>query len=159
MAEYEAKNIRNVILLSHSHAGKTLTAEHLLSEAGAIPKPGSINAGNTVSDYNKDEIERKTSINSSILNFTHDGVKVNLIDTPGYSDFVGDVISGLSAAEAAVILVNAVNGIETGTNQVFKFTKNGICPSSCLSIKWIRKTLTSESASRDCRINSERSVL
>lgn len=121
MAAYDAKDIRNVILLSHSHAGKTLTAEHLLSAGGAIPKPGSVDDGNTVSDYNKDEIERKGSINSSVLNFTHNGVKVNLIDAPGYSDFVGEVISGLEAVEGVVILVNAVNAIETGTNQVFKF--------------------------------------
>ena len=65
MADFEAKNIRNVILLSHSHAGKTLTAEHLLSTAGAIPKPGSVDDGSTISDYNDDEKERKTSINSS----------------------------------------------------------------------------------------------
>ena len=65
MVGYDAKNIRNVIILSHSHAGKTETAEHLLSEAGAIPKPGSVDQGNTVSDYNKDEIARKISINSS----------------------------------------------------------------------------------------------
>ncbi len=121
MAEFEAKDLRNVILLSHSQAGKTTIAEHLLSEAGAIPKPGSIDEGNTAADYNKDEIERKTSINSSVLNLTHGSVKVNLIDAPGYADFMGEVIAGLTAVEAAVILVNAANGVEIGTIQAFKF--------------------------------------
>ena len=128
MAEYDAKNIRNVIVLSHSNAGKTLTAEHLLSETGTIPKPGSVEQGSTVSDYNKDEIERKISINSSILHFTHNGLKVNLIDTPGYADFVGEVISSLEAVQGAIILVNAAHGIETGTNQAFKFVQKRNMP-------------------------------
>ncbi len=128
VAEYGPKDIRNIILLSHSSAGKTTVAEHLLSEAGAIPKPGSVEEGNTVSDYNKDEIERKTSINSSVLHLVSGDAKVNIIDTPGYSDFVGDVIGGLVAVEAAVILVNAANGIETGTNQAFKFTQKRNLP-------------------------------
>jgi len=128
VAEYDVKNIRNVIFLGHSNAGKTSLAEHLLSEAGAIPKPGSVDEGNTVSDYNKDEIERKISINSSILYFINRGVKINLIDTPGYADFVGEVISGLVAAEGAVLLINAVNGIEIGTNQAFKLLQGRKIP-------------------------------
>lgn len=129
MAEYETKNIRNVIILGHSSAGKTSIAEHLLSEAGAIPKPGGVDQGDTVSDYNKDEIERKISINSSILHFIHEGTKVNLIDTPGYADFISEVMAGFVAVEGAIILVNAVNGIETGTNQVFRFIQERNIPS------------------------------
>lgn len=114
-------NVRNVILISHSGAGKTSTTEHILAETKTIPKPGSVEHGNTVSDYNKDEIERKISINSSLLHFNYNGVKVNLIDTPGYSDFVGETILGLTAVDGAVVLINAVSGIEVGTNQAFKF--------------------------------------
>lgn len=121
MAGYDVKNIRNVILLSHSQAGKTSVAEHLLSEAGEITKAGSVDEGNTVSDFNKDEIERKISINSSVLHMAHSGVKVNLIDTPGYGDFVGEVISAFEAVDGAVLVINAVNGIEIGTHQAFKF--------------------------------------
>ena len=128
MAGYDAKNIRNIVILGHSGSGKTSVAEHLLSESGAIPKPGSVDEGSTVSDYNKDEIERKISINSSALHLLRDGVKVNIIDTPGYSDFVGEVISALSVVEGAVIVVNAVNGIETGTNQAFKFIQSKNIP-------------------------------
>lgn len=128
MAGYDAKNIRNIIMLGHSGAGKTSVAEHLLSEGGAIPKPGSVDDGNTVSDYNKDEIERKISINSSILHLMQNNVKVNIIDTPGYSDFVGEIISGLVAVEGAVIVMNAVYGVENGTNQAFKFIQNKNLP-------------------------------
>jgi elongation factor G len=128
VAEYDAKDIRNVIILGHSGSGKTLICEHLLSEGGAIPKPGSVDQGTTVSDYNKDEIERKTSINSSIMNLTHEGTKVNLIDTPGYSDFIGEVVSGLTVADGAIVLLNAVNGVETGTNQVFKLVQKQNIP-------------------------------
>ncbi|MBL7071365.1 MAG: elongation factor G [Candidatus Omnitrophica bacterium] len=130
MAEFGAKNIRNVILLSHSHAGKTTVAEHILSESGAIPKPGSIDEGNTVSDYSKDEIERKVSINSSVINLVHNGVKVNMIDTPGYADFVAEIVSGLGVVEGAVLLVNAVNGVEIGTMQAFKFIQSRNLPTA-----------------------------
>jgi elongation factor G len=128
VAEYDIKNIRNVIFLGHSNSGKTSLAEHLLSETGAIPKPGSVEEGDTVSDYNKDEIERKISINSSILYLTYRDVKVNLIDTPGYADFAGELILGLAAADGAVLLINAVNGIEIGTNQAFKFIQDRKIP-------------------------------
>jgi elongation factor G len=124
VAEFDTKNIRNVIVLGHSSSGKTETIEHLLKEGDAIPKAGSVEEGNTVSDYSKDEIGRKISINSSILFFTQGGVKVNLIDTPGYADFIGEVISGLVAVESAVLLINAVNGIEVGTNQAVKFIES-----------------------------------
>lgn len=128
MADYDVKNIRNIIILGHSGAGKTLLTEHLLSVGGAIPKAGSVDDGNTVSDYNKDEIERKISINSSILHVIQNDVKVNIVDTPGYSDFVGEIISGLVAAEGAVIVMNAVAGVENGTNQAFKFIQSRNIP-------------------------------
>lgn len=132
MAEYDAKSIRNIIILGHSGAGKTSLVEHLLSEGGAIPRPGSIDEGNTVSDYNKDEIERKISINSSVLHVIQNNVKVNIIDTPGYSDFVGEIISGLVAVEGAVIVINAVSGIENGTTQAFKVIQNKNLPAIVL---------------------------
>lgn len=115
------ENIRNVVLLAHSGAGKTLTAEHLLAEAKAIPKAGTIEEGTTVSDCTKEEIERKISINSSLLHLVAAGTKINLIDTPGYEDFIGETIAGISAADAAVIVVNAVSGFEIGTNRAVKF--------------------------------------
>ena len=121
-------NIRNVILLGHSHSGKTQVSEALLAEAGAIPKMGSVDEGTTVSDYNDDEKERKISISSSLLHLTKDGTKINLIDVPGYGDFIGEAISGLRAVEGAVILVSAVGGIEIGANKAFSMLEQNKVP-------------------------------
>jgi len=112
--------IRNIILLGHSHSGKTQISEALLCAGGAIAKSGSVDQGTSVSDYNDDEKERKISINSSMLHITTDGVKINIIDAPGYGDFTGEVISGLRAADGAVIVVNAAGGLEIGTNRALK---------------------------------------
>ncbi len=128
MAAYDPKNIRNVILLGHSTSGKTTISEHLLAVSGAIPKPGSVDDGSTVCDYNTDEQERKISINAAVAHLVRDDVKVNIIDTPGYSDFVGETICGLTAAEGAVIVVDAAGGVETGTTQAFKFIKEHDLP-------------------------------
>ena len=128
MADFDAKNIRNIVVMGHSGCGKTTLVEQILSHSGAIPKPGSVDEGNTVSDFNPDEIERKISINSSVCNFAYQGVKVNIIDTPGYSDFVGEVLAGLDVADSAIVVINATGGVETGTNQAFKFLKERNLP-------------------------------
>lgn len=125
---HETKDIRNIIILGHSGAGKTTLVEHLLSTGGAIPKPGSVDAGNTVSDYNEDEIERKITINSSISCVNYKGCKINIIDTPGYSDFMGEVLGGLRAADAAILVINAVAGIEIGTDRFYKMIKKSGLP-------------------------------
>jgi len=119
----DIKDLRNVIVLGHSSCGKTSIVEQLLCDGGAISKAGSIDAGTTVSDYNEDEIERKISINSSISFLQHKKVKVNLIDTPGYNDFIGEVIGGISVADAAILVVNAVGGVEIGTDRFYKMIK------------------------------------
>lgn len=120
--------IRNVILLGHSHSGKTQLSEALTFVGGGIPKPGRVEEGTTVSDYNEDEKERKISLNSSVLHFTKDNIKVNLIDTPGYGDFIGEVLSGLLIAESAIIVINAVSGIEIGTNKALKLIEENNLP-------------------------------
>src|SRR3989338_2857823 len=111
MASFEAKDIRNIILLGHSGCGKTSLAEALSFNAGAIPKMGSIDDGTTIADYNEDEKERKCSISSSLLSFVYNSKKINAIDTPGYTDFVGEIVGGLRAAESSIIVVNATGGI------------------------------------------------
>ncbi|MCM8782069.1 MAG: elongation factor G [Candidatus Omnitrophica bacterium] len=117
MAEYTTDKIRNIILLGHSGAGKTSLIEAMLFKAGMIKEQGTIAAGTTVGDYNPDEIERKTTINSKILNINFNGARINIIDTPGFADFIGDVLSGLAAADAALLIVDATSGIQVGTER------------------------------------------
>ncbi len=117
------KDIRNVVFLSHSSEGKTTLVENLLFKGGAILKAGTVDEKNTVSDFNDDEKERKSSINLSVAFYEKDGVKVNLLDAPGYLDYIGDAIAGISAADAFVMLVDAVGGIKVGTTKFWKIAK------------------------------------
>jgi len=117
------KDIRNVVLLSHSGVGKTTLAENLLLKGGAISTKGSISAGTTVSDYGDDEKERKTSINLSVAFYDDKGIKVNLLDAPGYLDYVGEVVAGVNAADAAILMVDAVSGVQVGTTKFWKLAK------------------------------------
>jgi elongation factor G len=120
--------IRNIVLLGHSHAGKTQLGEALLAAGGAISQAGKVEQGTTQSDYNEDEKERKISINASLLNLTKDGVKVNIIDAPGYGDFIGEALCAIRASDGAVIVVNAVSGIEIGTNNALKLIEASKTP-------------------------------
>ncbi len=120
MEGFEPMDIRNIILLGHSGCGKTSLAEALLYSGGAIPKMGTVQAGNTVSDYNEDEKERKCSIGSSLMSFMAGSKKINIIDTPGYTDFAGEMIGGLRAADVCIVVVNASSGIEIGTERSYR---------------------------------------
>lgn len=120
MANFEAKDIRNIILLGHSGSGKTSLIEAMLHGAGAIPRMGKISDGTTVSDYNEDEKAKKHSTGSSLLSFVYNSKKINVIDTPGYTDFIGEMIGGLRAADACIVVVNATGGIEIGTERAYR---------------------------------------
>ena len=122
--------IRNVALLSHSGSGKTSLAEAMLFDAGAISRMGNVADGTTTSDYDPDEIKHKISINLTILPLNWKNTKINLIDTPGYPDFVGEVKSALRVSEAAVILVCAASGVEVGTEQVWAYLPRQNYPAS-----------------------------
>lgn len=111
--------IRNIVFISHQGAGKTSLAESMLSAAGAIQRLGSVEDGTATSDYDPLEIERHMGINLSLLSFAWNDTKLNLIDTPGYADFVGEVRSGLRVTEGAVVLVCAASGVEVGTEQMW----------------------------------------
>ncbi len=113
--EYATENIRNVVLLSHGGVGKTTFAEAVMFTTGAVNRMGGVEDGNTVSDYHQKEIERKSSIQLSLLYAEHKGIKINILDTPGYADFAGELISGVRVAEAGIMLVAAQNAVEVGT--------------------------------------------
>lgn len=123
MKKYETKDIRNLALVGHSDCGKTTIAEALLYYTKAITRMGKIEEGNTVSDFDPEEISRKISIGLSVLPFEWEGKKVNLIDTPGYFDFEGQVLAALRAAESALMVIDASAGIEVGTEKYWKYTE------------------------------------
>ena len=109
------ENIRNVGLFGHGGSGKTSLAEALLFNAGEINRIGSVDAGNTVMDHEPEEIERQGSLGLGVASFDHNGTRVNLIDTPGYADFVGEALAALRAVDLAVFVVSAVDGVEVQT--------------------------------------------
>ncbi len=111
--------IRNVVLLSHQGAGKTSLAESMLFTSGATKRLGNVEDGTTTSDYDPVEVQRQMSINLSLLPQEWKGVKLNLIDTPGYADFISEVKSGLRVSEGAVIVVCAASSVEVGTEQMW----------------------------------------
>jgi elongation factor G len=123
MASFQPKDIRNIILLGHSGCGKTSLVEALLLNAGTISKMGRVIDGTTVSDYNEDEKEKKHSTSTSLISFFYRSSKINVIDIPGYTDFVGEMIGGLRSADACIVVVNATGGIEIGTERAFRLAK------------------------------------
>lgn len=120
MKGYTSENIRNVALLGHGGCGKTTFLEAALLATGVISRMGKVEDGNTVSDYDKMEVERGYSINTSVVPILWKENKINFIDTPGYFDFVGEVNAALRAAEAALIMVDAGSGIQVGTEAAWK---------------------------------------
>lgn len=120
MKGYTSDTIRNVALVGHGGCGKTTLLEAALLETGVINRLGKVEEGNTVSDYDKMEIEKGYSINTSVVPIEWKDSKINFIDTPGYFDFIGEVNAALRAAEAAVILVDAGAGVQVGTEQAWK---------------------------------------
>ena len=128
MQQYGLENIRNVALLSHSGAGKTSASEVMLFAAGAIKRLGKVGDGSTTSDYDPDELKRQISISLSLLPCEWKGVKLNIIDTPGYSDFVGEVRAAMRVSEGAVIMICAASGVEVGTEQVWGYCDKAELP-------------------------------
>lgn len=113
MSNYTTQDIRNIALVGHGGAGKTLLVDALLYKAGVIGKPGSIEKGNTVCDFDPQEKAHGHSLQSAVVNFEYQGKQINLLDTPGYPDFIGRALSVLPAVETAAIVMNAQTGVET----------------------------------------------
>jgi len=112
--------IRNVAIAGHGGTGKTTLLEHLLFQSGAIAKPETVASGRTVSDYGEDEIARKISIHASLCHTTHKNIKMNFLDTPGSSDFVGDVILAFRSCESALVMIDAKTGVQIETIKLWR---------------------------------------
>ena len=119
MASFDTQQLRNVALLSHSGTGKTSLVEALLLTTGGITRLGKVEGGTTVSDYEPEETKRQTSMQTAVVPCMWQGHKLNLLDTPGYPDYVGEVVSGLRAADAALLVVVAHAGVEVGTENAW----------------------------------------
>ena len=124
MAKYKTEQIRNVALLGHGGSGKTTLAEALLLKTGAIGRMGRVEDSSTVSDWDAEEHRRGISINLSVIPIEFQDTKINLIDAPGYQDFIGEVISALHAAEAGLVVVDAVSGCQVGTELAYERLKD-----------------------------------
>ena len=121
MKEYATENIRNVALIGHGSTGKTSLAEAMLFAAKAVNRLGRVDDGTTTSDFDPDEIRRNISVNLSILPCEWDNAKLNILDTPGYADFVGEVKCGVRAADATLIVVCAASGVQVGTEYAWSY--------------------------------------
>src|SRR5688500_4750147 len=108
-------HVRNVVLVGHSGSGKTTLAEALLAATGTIGRAGSVIEGTTTGDHDPAAVRQQRSVTLSCAPFVYDGIKVNLLDTPGYADFVGELRAGLRAADAALFVVSAVDGMDAAT--------------------------------------------
>lgn len=120
MNVFTTDKIRNIVLLGHGGSGKTSLTEAMAYLAGDISRMGKIDDGNTISDYDKEEVKRKFSTNTSIIPIVWDNVKINILDTPGYFDFVGEAEEAASVADAAIIVVSGKSGVEVGTKRAWE---------------------------------------
>src|SRR6185436_7726067 len=123
MPEFDTSHVKNIVLLGHAGSGKTSLAECMLFEAGLITRRGNIADRNTTGDYHELEQERGNSIFSKLLHTKWRGYKINILDTPGYDDFVGEVISALRVADTGVMLLNAEMGVEVSTDIIWEYTE------------------------------------
>lgn len=128
MKVYQTNEIRNIALIGGAKSGKTTLAEAMLFEGGVINRRGTVEDKNTVSDYRPIELERQNSVSASVLYTLCDNKKINIIDTPGFDDFCGEVIAALRVADAAVMAVNAQNGVEVGTEITWRYASRAAKP-------------------------------
>lgn len=146
MKEYTAEHIRNVALVSHSSAGKTMLTEAFLHCTGVTTRLGKIEDGSTVSDYDEEEIRRGISLYSTVVPIEYRDVKINLLDTPGYNDFIGEVISALRVADSAIVVIDSVSGREVGTEIAWDYCNKFKLPRFVLINKMNRENASFQKA-------------
>jgi elongation factor G len=128
MNVYTSEKIRNVVLLGHGGCGKTTLVEAMAYTTGITKRQGKIEEGNTISDYDKEEVKRLFSISTTVVPVIWEDTKINILDTPGYFDFVGEVEEAFSAADAAVIVISAKAGVEVGTTKAWNYCEKHNLP-------------------------------
>lgn len=128
MKQYKVNNLRNIGIVGHSDSGKTSLMEALLYYTGSTDRLGRIEEGNTISDFDVEEKRRKVSISTAVSFCEWENVKLNLVDTPGYFDFIGEMIEGLNAVDLAMVVVCAVSGIQVGTEKAYEYAKEKKIP-------------------------------
>src|SRR5574337_313745 len=127
MKEYQAADIRNFAIVGHASSGKTMLSEAMLATAGVINRMGSIPAGSTVSDYHDSEQQRQISVSATLMHLEWLGKKFNILDCPGYADFISEGLGALRVGDFALVVVNASHGVGVGTDAVWKYaTQFGI---------------------------------
>jgi elongation factor G len=146
MKEYTTQNIRNIAFASHSGAGKTMLAEAILHFTGTTTRLGRIEDGSTLSDFDDEEIRRSISLSTSVLPVEYKDHKLNILDTPGFTDFVGEMISAINVAEGAVIVIDAVAGAEVGTEMAINEARKAGVPFFVLINKMNRDTANFQKA-------------
>lgn len=151
MKVYETQRIRNVALLGHGGAGKTTLCESMLFTAGMSSRLGRVESGNTVSDFDQEEIKRKFSIRTSVIPVEWKDYKLNLLDTPGYFDFVGGVKEAMSVADSALIVIRASAGVEVGTEKAWEYAVDANLPKMIYITEMDAQNVDLEKILLDCK--------
>ncbi|HZI55995.1 MAG TPA: GTP-binding protein, partial [Verrucomicrobiae bacterium] len=123
MKVYEGKDIRNLVVIGHSHSGKTSLVSSMLFTGGATPKLGRVDDGSTVTDHDEEEIARQMTISTSIASLEWHNTKINLFDSPGFTMFAHEAKVAMSASEAALVVVDGVSGVEVVTEKVWQYAE------------------------------------
>jgi elongation factor G len=155
MNEYQTKSIRNIVLASHSSAGKTMLVEALANLTGVTTRLGQIEDGTTLCDHDEEEVRRGISLFTTVMPIEHDKTKLNFFDTPGYTDFIGEVISAMRVADGALILVDSVAGLEVGTEMALQYSEQFKLPKMILINKMERENASFQKALQSVQDHSE----
>ena len=146
MKEYKTESIRNIVLASHSGAGKTMLVEAFANFTGVTTRMGQVEDGTTISDYEEEEVRRGISLSTSVVPIEYNNTKLNFFDTPGYTDFIGEVISAMRVADGVLVLVDSVAGLEVGTEMALQYSEQFKLPKMILINKMERENANFQKA-------------